>query len=301
MMQFATDSDVLRVPSDVAVALMERAVHAHGSGDLSSPVRHQVGVDNGGFVFTVGSLPGVANGFRVGSSIAETATEINLVFRPDGAPVGVVHGREIGRRRTGALGGVAAKLLSRADSHVVGLIGAGEQAFTQLWAIAAVRELRTVRVYSRNTDTAVRFAQRALTELGLQVDVVATAREAVTAADIVVMSTPAARPLIDASWIAPGTHVHTLGQKGPDEGECPVTLMRASDLLASDSPDQLAATEGPDQPWTQGRPVASLGEILLGKHRGRTSPDDITLFASTGLSGTEVLLADHVLSTKYAG
>jgi ornithine cyclodeaminase len=123
--------------------------------------------------------------------------------------------------------------------------------------------------------------------------------------DIVVLSTPAADPLIDPGWVSPGTHVHTLGPKGVTldpsggaEGECPRALVKSADLLFSDSPAQLEAMEGPAHPWTEGRPAIALGSIVAGALPGRVTPDDVTCYASVGLAGTEVLLARRVLELE---
>ena len=291
----ATDADVVALPAAEAVAMMHAAVRLHGAGELEAPVRQALEFGGGAMVFTVGRAPDVAAGFRVYSGATDGIGEATVVFRPDGAPVGFIVGPELGRRRTGALGGVAAELCARPDSHTLGLVGAGEQAFTQLWAVSSVRDLRQVRVHSRNVERAHSFARRATTELGLEVEVMSTPRDAVRAADIVVLATPSPVPLIEAGWIAPGTHVHTLGPKGHAEGECPHTLVQAATVLVSDSPDQLAEMEGGHRPWTGGRKVVSLGQLAVGERHGRIDADDITLFASVGLAGTEVVYAVGLL------
>ena len=294
----ADDNDVLSVPAAEAVEVMRQAVLAHGTGDLAAPPRTIVQLGDAAMSFTIGRLPGVAGGFRVYSSASESPSELTVVLQAGDEPIGVVVGKEVGRRRTGALGGVAADLCSRADSSAIGFVGAGHQAFTQLWAIAAVRDLTDIRLFTRSADTAARFIARAEAELGLTVRLAASAQEAVTGADIVVLSTPAPAPLIDASWIAPGTHIHTLGPKGAAEGECPIALVASADALVSDSPAQLTAMEGASLPWTGGRAATSLGAIAAGTATGRVGADDITLYASVGLAGTEVMLARHVLGRR---
>jgi alanine dehydrogenase len=295
-----SDADVLALGAGQAVDIMRRALLAHRRGDLESPVRFSTALGAGGFTFTAGRLDGVASGFRLGSTVEGVDSQLTLVLGPDGLPLGVVTGREVGRRRTGALGGVAADVCARADAATIGLVGAGEQAFTQLWAIAAVRPLRRVRVHSRQPERRLAFAARARRELGLVVETVDEPADAVVDTDIVVLSTPATEALIDAGWVSPGTHVHTLGPKGRAEGECPRGLAAGADLLVSDSPAQLTAMEGPDQPWTAGRPATALGSIVAGARPGRVAPTDITLYASVGLAGTEVLLAAAVLAADRA-
>jgi ornithine cyclodeaminase len=295
LMLIASDKEVLQVPATEAVEIMRAAVLAHQDGRLEAPTRFGVELGTGRFTLTAGRLAGAASGFRLGSSVDAQSGELTLVFDGSGLPLGVVLGREVGRRRTGALGGVAADVLSRPESSVLGLIGAGEQAFTQLWAITAVRELRRVRVFSRQVERREAFAARARTELDLEVEVVSEPHLALADADIVVLATPSPEPLIDVSWILPGCHVHTLGPKGPAEGECPRELAATATVLVSDSPAQLAAMEGAGAPWTRGRAAVSLGEVAAGTSAGRVSPEDVTCYASVGLAGTEVLLARRVL------
>jgi ornithine cyclodeaminase len=299
------DADVLRVSSSDAVGIMRNALRAHHEGGLEAPTRFSVKLGAGGFTFTAGRLAGTASGFRLGTSMEGAHRELTLVFDGDGVPVGVVHGSNIGRRRTGALGGVAADACARPDATTIGFVGAGEQAFTQLWAIASVRSLQRVRVYSRDPERRALFAARAAAELGLAVETLSEVESAVVDTDIVVLSPPAADPLIDPGWVSPGTHVHTLGPKGVTldpsggaEGECPRALVKSADLLFSDSPAQLEAMEGPAHPWTEGRPAIALGSIVAGALPGRVTPDDVTCYASVGLAGTEVLLARRVLELE---
>jgi alanine dehydrogenase len=294
-MLIAADNDVLDLPAADAVEVMWQAVAAHGAGELIAPPRTVLHLGDAAMTLTVGRLPGVATGFRLYTSVPEAPSELTLVLQPGDEPVGVVLGRELGRRRTGALGGVAARLCSREDSTSIGLVGAGHQAFAQLWAIAAVRQLTDIRLFTRSADRASRFLARAEAELGLAVRAVGSAQQAVAGADIVLLATPSPEPLIEASWIEPGTHVHTLGPKGASEGECPRTLVASAQLLVADSPAQLTAMEGEGLPWTGRREAVSLGAILAGSATGRVSRDDITLYASVGLAGTEVLLAQRVL------
>ena len=209
----ATNDDVLTISATDAVAVMWDAVRAHGNGELSAPARTTIEIDSSAVMtLTSGRLPGVAAGFRVYSSAAE-ATEMTVVFQPSDEPVGIVLGPNLGRRRTGALGGVAASICARPTATTIGLIGAGAQAFTQLWAIAAVRELSSARVYS-HVMTATSFAERAKAELGLIVEVVSSPRVAVSAADIVVLSTPSPQPLIEVDWLRPALMCTPLAPRG---------------------------------------------------------------------------------------
>jgi alanine dehydrogenase len=294
-MPILSDASLSAITAADAVRIMMEALEGHYSGALEAPVRFSVGLGEGQMVFTAGCYAGRASGFRLYSAGGGTHMELTLVLDDESNLVGVVTGSEVGRRRTGALGGAAAAACARTDATTIGFVGAGSQAFTQLWAISTVRPLKRIRVYSRTSTQREAFAARCEEELGLSVEIVDDAYHAVHDTDIVVMSTPSPTPLIDAAWISEGTAVHTLGPKGHAEGECPHAFVDRADLLFSDSPAQLLAMEGDDQPWTRGRRAVPLGAIVAGAESGRTRPQDITCYASVGLAGTEVLLARRAL------
>src|SRR5262249_51419171 len=90
------------------------------------------------------------------------------------------------------------------------MLGAGVQAASHLEAMAAVRTLRRVRVWSRDREHALRFATRA-SEQGVKVEAVADARAAVEGADLICTTTSAKEPILEGAWIAPGAHVNAVG------------------------------------------------------------------------------------------
>jgi len=168
-------------------------------------------------------------------------------------------------------------------------VGAGTQAWAQLWAVRAVRPVTSVTVAARRPERAAAFAERAAAELGLMVRAVTDVRDAISDQDVVVVATNSATPVFEADWIAPGTHVTTLGPKSVTRHEVPATLAERADVIFTDSAAQLAAY--PEPHLFAGEPVASLGAVLAGAVAGRTSPEQITVFCSVGLAGTEVAVA----------
>src|SRR5262249_37408145 len=150
-------------------------------------------------------------GFRVYDTFAEGDADRPQVVAvwdiAGGALQGLVLGTRLGELRTGAIGGVAIRCMAGAEAAVVGGVGSGAQARTQLMAAAAVRRLRDVRVYSRSSDRRRAFASEMRAQLGLTVTPVAAAQDAVAAADIVICATDSAVPVIEATWLKPGAHV----------------------------------------------------------------------------------------------
>jgi ornithine cyclodeaminase/alanine dehydrogenase-like protein (mu-crystallin family) len=147
------DEDVVELLSAAdAVAWMGEAVDAHHRGELVAPPKVHTDLGDGRLVLTTGHLRGSWFGYRSYDSVpAEPGFQLVAVHdEASGTLRAVAVGNELGPRRVGAIGGVAAAALAAPDAHVAALIGTGTQAYTQMWALAAVRELREVRVFSRD-------------------------------------------------------------------------------------------------------------------------------------------------------
>jgi hypothetical protein len=134
--------------------------------------------------------------------------------------------------------------------------------------------------------------ERARAELGLAASSVRSAREAVEGADVAILATRSETPVIEAGWIAPGAHVNTVGPKAAGACETPPELADGAAVAVSDSPAQAAAYGAP---FFTSRELTHLGAVLAGDAGGRRSDSDITLYASTGLAGSEVVIARRLL------
>ena len=300
-----TDQDVLEL-ADMASAIeaVTRAFEAKASGTLIAPPRHSVAFpDLGALTFTIGGVAGDAAlaGFRVYDTFdthGAPHTQIVAVWNArDGSLQGVILGERLGDLRTGAIGGLAIRHMARADSEILGMIGSGAQARTQVAAAATVRRLRKVRVYSRDAENRRAFAEEMGQRLDLDVTPVASAKEAVVGADIVICATSSDVPVMQAAWLGPGTHVATLGPKTRDRHELDIDVAARAAVIATDSPAQTQAYGAPfflDGSVALVRMV-DLADVVSGKTVGRYTADAITLFCSTGLAGTEVLVGDALL------
>jgi alanine dehydrogenase len=297
--QVLFDDDVrARLGAAAAVAAARRAVVDAYRGALAAPPRLRADFGENSLVFTAGGYMDGALGFRVYGLWPGESDQAVLVWSRDGRLEGCVVGSELGARRTGALGGVAVDALARANASILGIVGSGRQAWAQLWAIAAVRKLSAVRIFSPTRTHRERFAERAQAELGLGATASATPEEVVADADIVVLATRAERPVVEAGWIGDGTHVSTVGPKFASAHETPPELAARARSVVSDSPAQAAAY---DEPFFTPRPLTDLGAVVAGDDDGRTSDDDVTLYCSTGLAGSEVVLAETLLQLTRGG
>ncbi|GAA4562225.1 ornithine cyclodeaminase [Micromonospora coerulea] len=294
-----SDADVAAsLDAPVTVAAMREALLAAHAGRLVAPPRASAPLGGGRMMLTAGQLTGEWYGFRSYDTFGhpEGGQLVVLHDGRTGAVRAIAVGEELGSRRTGGLGGVAVDALARPDAATVGVVGSGRQAWTQVWAAAAVRPLREVTVHSRAAARREAFAARVRAELGVPARAVRSAREAVADRDVVVLATTATTPVLDAVDLAPGTHVNTVGFKQADRHEFGTDLLDVADLLVTDSPAQAAAYAPPMlaalPPYADR--LRDLGAVLAGAVPGRTGADQISVFCSTGLAGTEVFLLDRL-------
>ncbi len=198
--------------------------------------------------------------------------------------------------RTAAAGAVAARHLSRADSTVAAIYGAGVQARLQLEALMLVRTIAEARIWARDAAKAEALAGKLREELGILVRAEADPRKAAAGADLIVTTTPAERPLIKAEWLSPGQHVTAMGSDAEHKNEIdPAAILRAEPYVA----DSLRQTRrlGELHHAIEAGAVAAdadfpeLGAIVAGKVRGRRLPAAITLCDLTGTGAQDTAIA----------
>ncbi len=196
--------------------------------------------------------------------------------------VAIVQDARIQVMRAGAAYGIAAKYLSRGDAAVVGLLGSGQQAREQLSAIALVRELRCVNVFSPNPAHRERFAAEMSERLRVPVVARSTPRSVVEGADIVASTTTALVPAFAGEWLVPGQHVTCVRATEVDD----VARERAAVLgLQSTDRTTLLMPAAGSARWPRSREpdasrIVSLSDIVVGRHPGRTDAQQITLFGA---------------------
>ncbi|MFC6017298.1 ornithine cyclodeaminase family protein [Plantactinospora solaniradicis] len=294
-----TDAEVAaRLDAGTAVATIREALVAAYEGRLVAPPRVSAPLGGGRLMVAAGESTGEWYGFSSYDTFGHSEAEqvVALHDAGTGRVRAIAVGEEIGSRRSGALGGVAVDALARPEASTVGVIGAGGQAWTQVWAIAAVRRLREVTVYSRTPAGREKFAARVRAELGIAARAVPSGSEAVRGRDVVVLATTSPTPVISAADLRPGTHLSTVGYKQVGRAEFGTDLLDRADLLVTDSMAQAGAYDPPmlaAVPPYAGR-LRPLGAVLAGAVPGRTTADQVTMFCSVGLAGSEVFLLDRL-------
>jgi len=224
---------------------------------------------------------------------------IILVDPKNGAPLAILGGAAITNLRTGAAGGVAAKYLARKDSKVVGLVGAGAQARTQLMAFLSLYgKLEEVRVWSRTEKTRDAYVAEMKPMCGDTTKMVSvkSVKKAVEGADIVVTTTPSKTPIVLDEWVTSGMHFNCIGADAPGKEELDPTILTRAKLVVDDW-EQASHSGEINVPLAKGIVTkqnvwGEIGEVVAGLKQGRTSSDEITVFASTGLAIQDAVTAE---------
>lgn len=222
-----------------------------------------------------------------------------LYSAEDGALLALIEASRLGQLRTGAASGVAARYLARPDAAVAAVFGSGYQARTQVEALGHARSLQEVRLYSRDPERRKACADELCARLGLWVLPAESPEAALDGADIVTTITSSARPVFDGALVRPGMHVNVAGSNSLLKREVDDATVARADLVTVDS---LAAVplEGGDllSPLQKGllypEALVELGQVVAGRHRGRTGAEQVTLFKSHGIALEDIALAAEV-------
>lgn len=197
--------------------------------------------------------------------------------------------------RTAAAGAVAAKHLARTDARTAAILGAGEQARLQLRALTLVRPIERARIWAREPARAAHAAADLTRQLGIPVEVAATAEAACAFVDIIVTATPAQTPILKADWLTPGQHITAMGSDSEHKNEIDHAVFAKVVYVA----DSLAQTRRLGElahaikagSATERQPFAELGQVIARRAPGRAGEDDITLCDLTGAGVQDTAIA----------
>jgi alanine dehydrogenase len=221
-----------------------------------------------------------------------------------GSPAALLDGTEITAVRTGACSALSARLLAREHASVLAVLGTGVQARSHARAISRVRPIREVRVAGRDPHKAETLAAELAQELGVQVGAAASYEEALAGAEIACATTHALEPVVRRTWLAPGTHVTSVGYNPAgrevdnetiaDALVCVESRRAVLAPVPSGSNDLIEPIR--DGVISESHIHAELGELVAGTRPGRSSPDQITLYKSVGVAVQDAAAATLVLA-----
>ena len=242
----------------------------------------------------LGAMPGYAPSARAlaaklvtlfpGNTSLPTHQAVIVAFDPDtGEPAALLDGTAITAIRTGAGSAVATRWLAREDAKTLAILGTGVQARSHKDAVTRVRDFTDIRIAGRDRSKAEALAE----ELGA--DTAESWQAACDGADVVCACTHPHQPVVRREWLEPGAHVNSVGWN-PDGRE--IDDATVSDALVVVESRE-AVRESPDIRHAAG--LTEIGEVIAGRHPGRTSSDQITLYKSVGVAVQDGVAAALVL------
>jgi alanine dehydrogenase len=278
---------------DLLLPRLERAFVELSAGRASVPPRVAASVPELGLL---AAMPGYVDGVLEAKLVSvfpghdPSHEALIAVFDAGtGAPRAVMDGTHITAVRTGASSAVATRALAREDARVLAVIGAGVQGRSHLDAVRRVRAFSEVRVASRTFEHAQALAEEA------GATPVESFEQAVRGADVVCCCTHASEPVVRREWLAPGTHVCSVGasQEGPelDAETVAAGLLCVESRVAFQRPPAGAFELQGLDPET----AVELGEVLGGSRPGRTSDEQLTVYKSMGHAVEDAAAAALVL------
>ena len=304
MALFLTESDVAQLLTmPLALEAVEAAHRALAAGRALDVPRQRTRLPQTTLHVLQGALPdfGVIGYKAYTSNRSGVRFLVHLYDASSGSLRAVLEADRLGMMRTAAASGVATRCLARPEARVLGMFGTGWQAEGHLEAIAAVRALDWVKVYSRNAERLQNFCRRMSERLGLEVRAAASPEDVVRGSDLVSTVTTAASPLFGGDWLAPGTHINAAGSNSLIRRELGEDVLKRCSAIVVDSVETALREAGDLLPWLEkGRlhvgQLRDLGQVLAGRQPARTTVDEITLFESQGLAVQDLALAARLES-----
>lgn len=279
------------------IKVVEEAFRIWAEGRANMPPKAYLVVEHGDFRAMPATLPGSAgmkwvNSHPFNRSHSLPAVMAVLIYNdPEtGYPLAIMEGMQITSYRTGAVAAIASKYLARRESHTLGIVGAGYQAYTQIIAHAELFELTTINAFdisTENTDQLISLLPKyPIRKCSLD--------EAVSS-DIVCTLTPSREPIVKRTWINDGTHINAIGADGAGKEELEPSILKDAIVVVD---DVIQASHGGEINvpistglFTVDEIYATLAEVITSKKQGRTDSKSITVFDSTGVAIQDLAVA----------
>jgi len=282
------------------IDVVEEAFRMWGEGKGNMPPKAYLVVEHGDFRAMPAALPGCAGMKWVNahpqnpSRNLPTVMAVMVYSDPEtGYPLAVMDGTTITAYRTGAAAAIAARYLARRDSHTLGIIGAGRQAYTQILAHAELFDLSSINVF----DTSSTAVDKLITSLPGYPIRNCSVKEA-AASDIVCTLTPSREPIVKREWIMAGTHINAVGADAEGKEELEPSILKEA-MVVVDDIRQASAGGEINVPIRRGiftidEVYGTLAELVIGRKQGRRDDKAITVFDSTGVAIEDIAVARFI-------
>ena len=276
---------------------VEDILRQHAEGRATNRVRRRVALPTSGLNVMFAGAPQIgAVGLKAYTVARGGARFYTMLFDSgSGELLSIMQSDKLGQLRTGAASGVATRHLAREDASTLGIYGAGWQAESQLEAVAAAKRLDRIIIYTRTERTRKTFAEKMSEKIGQEVETTHFPEEP-AAQDIVVTMTSSKEPVLHGEWLKPGAHVNAAGSNFLFKREIDQDVVKRASLVTIDSREELGLEAGNllqavETGVILPEAVRELGQIIAGQVPGRTSPKEITLFASQGIALEDMAVA----------
>jgi ornithine cyclodeaminase/alanine dehydrogenase len=299
-----------------AIDAVESGLVEFSAGQAVMPVRVTTPVPaHGGVVLGMPAFLGQTN--ALGTKIVTvyknnparglpTILAVVVVNDPETGKVeAIMDGGYLTAVRTAAASAVGTKYLARPESRTLGILGTGVQGFSHLWAMKEVSGVEEVVIYNRSADKAREFKRQNSERFGLPIEIAPNEQAVCRAADILVLATTAAEPIIRREWLKPGLHINAVGSHSPGARELDSATVAAARIVVDSREANLKESGDLLIPMSEGKISQDafgdeIGEVAAGKKPGRRSPDEITIYKSVGIAIEDVATANLVLARARA-
>lgn len=290
-----------------AIGALREGLLEEAAGRASNMVKTHATWDNGSTLHAIGA---VFEGWgTVGTKTwAHTAGGamplLILIDSATGAVHAIIEAFALGQMRTGGISGLGADLLARPDARSMAMIGAGKQSITQVAAVAAVRPLDRVTVWSPTAANREDLARRVEDCLGIKAEATTSMEAAIDGADVVTLATRARTPFLMADALPSGVHINAVGAITPERAEFETALLDRASVVSADSVPQVRRLSrefmeayGEDEAkWAALQPLCQL----VAKGEGRPAGADLTVFKAMGMGISDLSLGIAILKRATA-
>lgn len=302
-----TEADVVSLMSlPEAIGALRAGLAEEGAGRASNMVKTHATWDNGSTLHAIGAVFegwGVVGTKTWAHTAGGAMPLLILIDAANGAVLAIIEAFALGQMRTGGISGVAADLMARADARRMAIVGAGKQSLAQIAAVAAVRALDRVTVWSPTAANREALASKVEASLGIEAIATQTLDEALDGADIVTLATRARIPFLKRDDLPRGVHINAVGAITPERAEFESSLLERASVIAADSVPQTRKLsrefiEGlaDDAAWAQVQPLSAL--VCAGATRPAHA--DLTVFKAMGMGISDLSLGIALLNRARA-
>jgi len=217
-----------------------------------------------------------------------------FLFDPDtGQLQALVGGNYLTAVRTAAASAVSIALLARQDARILGIVGAGHQSTFQLRAALEQRNFEKIIAWNHHSEKLSALAEIAA-EVGLPFESV-DQQQLASEADVIITITSAHEPLLMDAWIRLGTHIACMGTDTKGKQEMDPQIATRSTLFTDEIAQSVSIGEFQHATATgliNSTAITPIGAVITGKHPGRISDNEITIFDGTGVGLQDLAVAN---------